>query len=115
MRRVDQRAPKQQESPVGPRHFAATSHLNPPPAFCLDKHHPDAHDGLADTLATAEVLASQLARYPHLPRNLKGLRAYCDEVRRYIREFDRWFDRAADGLRFRLQVYLGLNEANGQM
>jgi DNA polymerase III subunit epsilon len=65
--------------------------------FYLGRELEDAHSALADIRATAEVLSAQLDRYPHLPRDLDGLNAYCDEVRPFETEVDRWFAETADG------------------
>ncbi len=59
--------------------------------FYLDRDLEDAHSALADTPATAQVLAAQLERYSHLPRDLGALDTYCDEVRPFETEADRWF------------------------
>jgi hypothetical protein len=32
-----------------------------------------------------------LEKYPHLPRDLDGLHAYCDEVAPFQTELERWF------------------------
>ena len=44
--------------------------------FYLDRAHEDAHSAEADVLATAEVLAAQLARYADLPRDVAALDAW---------------------------------------
>ncbi len=59
--------------------------------FYLERELEDAHSALADTRATAQVLAAQLERYPHLPRELEALDRYCDEVSPFETEADRWF------------------------
>ncbi len=46
---------------------------------------------MGDIRTTAAVLAAQYERYPGLPRDLDGLHAYCDEVRPYLTEAERWF------------------------
>jgi DNA polymerase-3 subunit epsilon len=70
--------------------------------FYLNRDLEEAHSALADIRATAAVLAAQLERYPHLPRDLEGLDRYCDEVRRFESEVDRWFQRSDErGLVFR--------------
>jgi DNA polymerase III subunit epsilon len=65
--------------------------------FYLGRELEDAHSALADIRATAAVLGAQLQRYGHLPRDLDGLDAYCDEIRPFETEVDRWFETAADG------------------
>ena len=65
--------------------------------FYLGRELEDAHSALADIRATAEVLSAQLERYPHLPRDLDGLNAYCDAVRPFETEVDRWFAETDDG------------------
>jgi DNA polymerase-3 subunit epsilon len=70
--------------------------------FYLHRELEEAHSALADIRATAAVLAAQLERYPHIPRDLEGLDRYCDEVRPFETEVDQWFQRTADrGLVFR--------------
>ena len=39
----------------------------------------NAHDALADILATVEVFGGQYRRYDDLPRDMDGLNAYCDQ------------------------------------
>lgn len=69
--------------------------------FYLDRDHQDAHSALGDIRTTAAVLTAQLARYRHLPRDMEGLHAYCDEKRGpYRTEFDKWFSRDDRGLVF---------------
>lgn len=68
--------------------------------FYLDRDHQDAHTALGDIRTTAAVLAAQMERYPHLPRDLDGLHAYCDEMDPFRTEFDRWFAEESGGLRF---------------
>ncbi len=65
--------------------------------FYLGRDMEDAHSALADIRATAAILAAQLERYPHLPRDMTGLNEYCDKVRPFETEFDRWFERKDDG------------------
>ncbi len=65
--------------------------------FYLGREMEDAHSALADIRATAAVLAAQLERYPHLPRELDGLNDYCDEIRPFETEVDRWFESTAEG------------------
>ena len=68
--------------------------------FYLARDHEDAHTALGDIRTTAAVLTAQLQRYGHLPRNMDGLHAYCDERDPFVTEFDRWFSDAPDGLTF---------------
>ncbi len=67
--------------------------------FYLGRDLEDAHTALGDIRATAAVLGAQLERYAHLPRDLDGLDAYCDEVRRFETEVDRWFEADPGGTR----------------
>ncbi len=46
--------------------------------FYCDEDLAGAHDALADTTATLDVLDAQLARYPDLPRDAAGLHAFCN-------------------------------------
>ncbi len=59
--------------------------------FYLGSEHRDAHSALGDIRTTARVLAAQLERYSELPRDMEGLHAYCDEVRPFETELQRWF------------------------
>jgi DNA polymerase III subunit epsilon len=65
--------------------------------FYLGRDLEDAHSALADIRATAAVLGAQLERYPHLPRDLGGLDDYCDEIRPFQTEVDRWFGGEGEG------------------
>jgi DNA polymerase III subunit epsilon len=65
--------------------------------FYLGRELEDAHSALADIRATAAVLTAQIERYPHLPRDLEGLDEYCDEVRPFETELDRWFAKTPGG------------------
>ena len=65
--------------------------------FYLARDHEDAHTALGDIRTTAAVLTAQLQKYGHLPRNMDGLHAYCDERDPFLTEFDRWFSDTADG------------------
>lgn len=64
--------------------------------FYRDKELVNAHGAQADTIASLEVFAGQLERYPDLPLDAKGLHgvsnaandAYCDIGRRFV-----WRDR----------------------
>ncbi len=68
--------------------------------FYLGRDHQDAHTALSDIRTTAAVLTAQLARYRHLPRDMDGLHAYCDEMDPFLTEFDRWFSEGEQGLVF---------------
>ena len=59
--------------------------------FYLGAEHRDAHSALGDIRTTARVLAAQLERYSSLPRELPELHRYCDEVRPFETELQRWF------------------------
>ena len=75
--------------------------------FYLGRDHQDAHTALGDIRTTAAVLAAQLERYPHLPRDLDGLHAYCDEMDPFETEFDRWFGETESGLVFKRGKHKG--------
>ena len=76
--------------------------------FYLGRELEDAHSALADIRATAAVLGAQLQRYPHLPRDLDGLNAYCDEIQPFETALDRWFSTSDEaGLVFRRGKYRG--------
>ena len=57
----------------------------------LQREHSEAHTALGDIRTTASVLFAQLDHYAHLPRDLDGLQAYCDEVGPVRTELTRWF------------------------
>lgn len=59
--------------------------------FYLGRDHEEAHTALGDIRTSAAVLGAQLQRYPHLPRDLEGLHAYCEEFFPIRTEADRWF------------------------
>lgn len=67
--------------------------------FYLDRELEDAHSALADIRATAAVLTAQLDRYDGLPRDMAGLDEYCDEIRPFETEVDRWFSTDGEGAR----------------
>ncbi|HET9948006.1 MAG TPA: hypothetical protein VFQ22_03665, partial [Longimicrobiales bacterium] len=69
--------------------------------FYLGREHEEAHNALADIRTSAAVLGAQLRRYPHLPRDLRGLHTYCDEYAPLRSELDRWFGATEEGLVFR--------------
>ena len=59
--------------------------------FYLGREHEEAHTALGDIRTSAAVLGGQLQRYPHVPRDLDGLHAYCEEYSPTRSELDRWF------------------------
>lgn len=60
--------------------------------FYLDEDHDDgAHTAQGDVRMTARVLAAQLARYSDLPGDMDGLHAYCEKIRPFLTEFQKWF------------------------
>jgi DNA polymerase-3 subunit epsilon len=59
--------------------------------FYLGREHEEAHTALGDIRTSAAVLSAQLERYPHIPRDLDGLHAYCEEFAPMRTEVDRWF------------------------
>jgi DNA polymerase III subunit epsilon len=70
--------------------------------FYMNRTLEDAHSALADIRATAAVLGAQLDRYAHLPRDLAGLDAYCEEARPLEQGIRHWFSEEEGGaLRFR--------------
>ncbi len=80
--------------------------------FYLGRELEDAHSALADIRATAAVLGAQLERYGHLPREIDGLHEYCDEVRPFETELDRWFETTDEGSRiFRRGKHSGVTLA----
>ncbi len=84
-----------------PRDLSAAARLY------LGREHKEAHTALGDIRTTAAVLSAQLQRYPHLPRDLDGLHAYCDEVSPFQTEMDRWFLRRGGELLFRRGKHKG--------
>jgi DNA polymerase-3 subunit epsilon len=50
--------------------------------FYLDRDHSGAHDALADTEMTADVLLAQLERYPDLPKDTVALGEFCGDRKR---------------------------------
>jgi len=75
--------------------------------FYLSREHEEAHTALGDIRTTAAVLSAQLQKYPDLPRSLEGLQSYCDEVRPFQTELDRWFNRRDGELVFRRGKHKG--------
>jgi DNA polymerase-3 subunit epsilon len=75
--------------------------------FYLDRVHDEAHTALGDIRTSAAVLSAQLERYPHLPRDLDGLHAYCEEHYPMRTEVDRWFSGTADARVFRRGKHAG--------
>lgn len=75
--------------------------------FYLDRDHEEAHTALGDIRTSAGVLGAQLARYPHIPQELDGLHAYCEEYAPTRTEVDRWFSPEAEGRVFRRGKYKG--------
>jgi DNA polymerase-3 subunit epsilon len=75
--------------------------------FYLGREHREAHTALGDIRTSAAVLSAQLARYPHLPRGLQGLHAYCDEVSPFQTEVDRWFQEREGELVFKRGKHRG--------
>ncbi len=76
--------------------------------FYLERDHPDAHTALGDTRTTVTILAAQLGRYPHLPRDMDGLHAYCDQVAPFKTEFEAWFRETPSGLIFNRGRHKGI-------
>jgi DNA polymerase-3 subunit epsilon len=75
--------------------------------FYLEREHEEAHTALGDIRTSAGVLGAQLQRYQHLPRDLAGLHAYCEEYAPTLTEADRWFGPAEDGRVFRRGKHRG--------
>jgi len=75
--------------------------------FYLGREHEEAHTALGDIRTSAAVLGAQLQRYPHLPRDLDGLHAYCEERYPTRSEVDRWFSSGAEGRVFRRGKHVG--------
>lgn len=75
--------------------------------FYLGREHEEAHTALGDIRTSAGVLAAQVERYTHLPKDLDGLHAYCEEYRPTRTEVDRWFGPEADGRPFRRGKHKG--------
>lgn len=75
--------------------------------FYLGRDHAEAHTALGDIRTSAAVLSAQLERYTHLPRDLDGLHAYCDEYAPFETALDRWFEDTDEGLLFRRGKHRG--------
>ena len=75
--------------------------------FYLGREHEEAHTALGDIRTSAAVLSAQLAHYPHLPKDLDGLQAYCDEHAPFRTAVDRWFEDTGEGLIFRRGKHRG--------
>ena len=75
--------------------------------YYLGREHPEAHSALGDIRTSAAVLAAQLERYPHLPRDLDGLNRYCDDCIPFETELQRWFTEGPDGRVFRRGKHRG--------
>ncbi|HSH76443.1 MAG TPA: 3'-5' exonuclease, partial [Longimicrobiales bacterium] len=69
--------------------------------FYLGREHEEAHTALGDIRTSAAVLAAQLQRYPHIPRDLDSLHAYCDAYAPIRSELDLWFSDTPEGRVFR--------------
>ncbi len=68
--------------------------------FYLERDHEEAHTALGDIRTSAAVLGAQLRRYDHIPRDLDGLHAYCEEFAPMRTEVDRWFSDGPEGRAF---------------
>jgi len=75
--------------------------------FYLGREHEEAHTALGDIRTSAAVLGAQLELYPHLPRDLDGLHAYCEEFRPFRTEVGRWFSSPEEGRVFRRGKHKG--------
>jgi len=69
--------------------------------FYLGRDHEEAHTALGDIRTSAAVLGAQLRRYEHVPRDLDGLHAYCEQYAPMRTELDRWFGEGPEGQVFR--------------
>ncbi len=76
--------------------------------FYLGREHEEAHEALGDIRTTAAVLGGQLERYPHLPRDLEGLHAYCEEYAPTRRPVDQWFGPEEEGRPLRRGKHRGI-------
>jgi DNA polymerase-3 subunit epsilon len=75
--------------------------------FYLGRDHEEAHTALGDIRTSAAVLGAQLARYAHLPQDLDGLHAYCEEYMPVWTALDRWFTGPEQGRVFRRGKHAG--------
>jgi DNA polymerase-3 subunit epsilon len=75
--------------------------------FYLGREHEEAHTALGDIRTSAGVLGAQIARYPHIPKDLDGLHAYCEEYAPTRTELDRWFSPEDEGRVFRRGKHRG--------
>lgn len=84
-----------------PRDLSAAARLY------LGRDHEEAHTALGDIRTSAAVLAAQLQRYPHVPRDLDGLHAYCETYAPMRTELERWFTETPEGRVFRRGKHKG--------
>jgi len=75
--------------------------------FYLGRDHEEAHTALGDIRTSAAVLGAQLQRYEHVPRDLDGLHAYCEQYAPMRTELDRWFADTPEGRAFRRGKHRG--------
>jgi DNA polymerase-3 subunit epsilon len=75
--------------------------------YYLGREHEEAHTALGDIRTTAAVLSAQLDMYSHIPRDLDGLHAYCEEFAPFRTEVDRWFTSPEEGRVFRRGKHKG--------
>jgi DNA polymerase III subunit epsilon len=75
--------------------------------FYLERDHEEAHTALGDIRTSAAVLGAQLRRYAHVPRDLDGLHAYCEEYAPMRTELDRWFAEGPEGRVFQRGKHKG--------
>ena len=74
----------------------------------LGKDYEEAHTALADVRTTASVLVAQLGHYSHLPRDLEGLNAYCNDVGPVNTGVSDWFTESDGILVFRKGKHSGM-------
>ena len=75
--------------------------------FYLDRDHQEAHTALGDIRTTAAVLSAMYERYEHLPADMDGLHAYCDEYAPFETGLTRWFDEREGSLVFKRGKHSG--------